>query len=90
MEAYSPPTLIDKSPSVATAILVLIVLSLIVFPLRVYVRLTNRAWGTDDTLMSLAAVCVRKALLRKTKGGSLISHPGALPGTHHSMSRRRF
>ena len=43
MAAYDPPTLIDKSPSVATAVLILLVLSLIVFPLRVYTRLTNKA-----------------------------------------------
>lgn len=59
MAAYDPPTLIDKSPSVATAVLILLVLSLIVFPLRVYTRLTNKAWGTDDTLMSAATVCGR-------------------------------
>ena len=56
METYHPPTLIDKSPNVATAILVLFVIGTIVFPLRVYTRLSNNAWGTDDTLMSIATV----------------------------------
>jgi hypothetical protein len=57
MDAYDPPTLVDKSPNVVAAVLTLIAVALIVFPLRAYVRITNKAWGIDDTLMSIAAVC---------------------------------
>ena len=56
MDTYSPPTLTGKSSNVATAILVLFALAVLVFPLRVYVRVTNKAWGIDDTLMAIATV----------------------------------
>lgn len=59
MDAYDPPMLVDKSTNVVAAILTLGILALIVFPLRAYVRITNEAWGCDDTLMAIATVCYR-------------------------------
>lgn len=47
----------DKAPSVAATIIILVVFSLIVFPMRVYTRIKHNAWGWDDWAMSAAVVC---------------------------------
>lgn len=57
MDAFDPPSLVDKSPNVVAAVLTLSIVGLVVFPLRAYVRITNKAWGIDDTLMAVATVC---------------------------------
>ena len=47
----------DKAPSVAATIIILVTLSAIVFPMRVYTRLKHNAWGWDDWAMTFAVVC---------------------------------
>jgi hypothetical protein len=59
MNAYDPPMLVDRSLNVFAAVVTLAVVALVVFPLRAYVRITNKAWGIDDTLMAVALVCNR-------------------------------
>lgn len=48
----------DNAPKVAATIIILLTISLIVFPLRVYTRLKHNAWGIDDWSMSIAVVSV--------------------------------
>jgi hypothetical protein len=67
MDAYDPPTLVDKSPDVFAAVATLAIVAFIVFPLRTYVRITNKAWGIDDTLMAVALVCCRHSTPRFKK-----------------------
>ena len=57
MYAFDPPSLVDKSRNVVAAVLTLSIVGLVVFPLRAYVRISNKAWGIDDTLMAVATVC---------------------------------
>lgn len=46
----------DNAPNVAATIIILVTISLIVFPLRVYTRLKHNAWGSDDWSMLVAVV----------------------------------
>lgn len=48
--------LVDHAPDVAAAIITLGVVAFFVFPLRVYVRVNNGAWGMDDWCMTAATV----------------------------------
>ena len=45
-----------NAPNLAGTVIALVVLGSIVLPLRIYVRLSNRAFGIDDWLMAIAAV----------------------------------
>jgi len=45
-----------NAPNLAGTVITLVVLGSIVLPLRLYVRLSNRAFGVDDWLMAIAAV----------------------------------
>ena len=46
----------DVAPSVAATVIVITTFALIVFPLRVWVRWSHKAWGWDDWSMTVAAV----------------------------------
>jgi hypothetical protein len=46
----------DHAPNVAATIIILVTISLVVFPLRVYARLKYEAWGRDDWCMTAAFV----------------------------------
>lgn len=90
MNAYDPPTLVDKSPNVFAAVATLAIVALIVFPLRAYVRITNRAWGIDDTLMAIALVCCRQSTRQFRKRWKPDLHVacnlGTFPGPYGIMS----
>jgi hypothetical protein len=45
-----------KAPGLAGTVLALAILGALVFPLRVYVRASNRSWGWDDGAMLFAVV----------------------------------
>jgi hypothetical protein len=84
MNAYEASTLVDKSPNVVAAVSTLAIVALIVFPLRAYVRITNKAWGIDDTLMAVALVCYRHST-RQFKTDTT-PRVGTFPGPYNIMS----
>lgn len=45
----------DRAPRVTGTVVTLTVLGFLCFSMRVYVRVTNRAWGIDDWCMVLAS-----------------------------------
>lgn len=52
----SPTIFEDKAPNVAAAIIILVAISAVVFPLRIYTRIKHKAFGWDDFTMCCAAV----------------------------------
>lgn len=52
----SPTIFEDKAPNVAAAIIILVAISAVVFPLRIYTRVKHKAFGWDDFTMCCAAV----------------------------------
>lgn len=46
----------DKAPNVAATIIILVAISAIVFPLRIYTRIKHNAFGWDDWSMCAALV----------------------------------
>jgi hypothetical protein len=46
----------DHAPRLAGSVIAIAVIAYIVFGLRVYTRLRNRAWGIDDWCMTAAIV----------------------------------
>ncbi|KAK5128388.1 hypothetical protein LTR85_003056 [Meristemomyces frigidus] len=48
--------LVDRAPSVFTAVFILGFVACVAFPLRVYVRLTKKVWGYDDWCMCIGFV----------------------------------
>lgn len=46
----------DKAPEVTATVTTLAAIAYVVFGMRVYTRIRNRAWGMDDWCMTVATV----------------------------------
>ena len=71
------------APNVFAAVLILAICAFIVFPLRLYIRITKNAWGYDDWCMSIGAVS-RLALIGRHHQ-PLTSIKGAIPRSHSRL-----
>lgn len=69
----SPTIFEDKAPNVAAAIIILVAISAVVFPLRIYTRVKHKAFGWDDFTMCCAAVSSSSSTLNFLVLQSLLS-----------------
>lgn len=48
----------DNAPHLAGAVITLTTIAYLTYALRVYTRVTRKAWGPEDWLMTVALVCL--------------------------------